>query len=384
MNELTRRVNFADELHKSKDLSKLIQRKLKDSRGKEICEYLEQENERFLSSLVVAVYGGEPVWLPADIRPSSNDINKENISEDALNTVGFLRLSGDEHLFALDGQHRLAGMKEAMKRKIKDLEDEELSVILVAHKNDQSGLERTRRLFTTLNKKAIPVRKGEIIALDENDMMAIICRRLLESSELFNDRRIAIKTTNNLNKKDKYALTTIGNLYDLLTILFGKIYNKKSVKDLKNLRRMSGEEQDYYYEYAEKFFRSLINAFPPLSEYFSSKNEDKVVEKYRCEDTGGHLLFRPIGLSLILEVVSELIQSGESIESSLDKIENLPMKLNEEPYVDMLWNSERKTMQTRPKVAIRDKFLLDLKVNKFVKKRDKILEKYNSYKNSSV
>lgn len=34
--------------------------------------------------------------------------------------------------------------------------------------------ERTHRLFTTLNKSAKPVAKADIIALDEDDTMAII------------------------------------------------------------------------------------------------------------------------------------------------------------------------------------------------------------------
>jgi DNA sulfur modification protein DndB len=71
-------------------------------------------------------------------------------------------------MFAIDGQHRLAGMKEAVVSQ-PALGADEVSLVLVAHQTSKSGLERTRRLFTTLNKTARPVGKGEIIALDEND-----------------------------------------------------------------------------------------------------------------------------------------------------------------------------------------------------------------------
>ena len=50
---------------------------------------------------------------------------------------------------------------------------DEVSVIFVAHEATSQGLERTRRLFTTLNKTDRPVSKGDIIALDEDDVVAI-------------------------------------------------------------------------------------------------------------------------------------------------------------------------------------------------------------------
>ena len=41
------------------------------------------------------------------------------------------------------------------------------------------------RLFTTLNKTARPVSKNAVIALDEDDVMAICVRRLIEDSRFF-------------------------------------------------------------------------------------------------------------------------------------------------------------------------------------------------------
>ena len=66
----------------------------------------------------------------------------------------------------------MVGIKEALKEN-PELGDDELAVIFIAHHTDSAGKERSRRLFTTLNKNAKPVSKGEIIALDEDDAMAI-------------------------------------------------------------------------------------------------------------------------------------------------------------------------------------------------------------------
>ena len=56
----------------------------------------------------------------------------------------------------MDGQHRLAGIKRAIRGRMTDSEDE-VSVIFLGHKNTTDGLEATRRLFTTLNKTANPI-----------------------------------------------------------------------------------------------------------------------------------------------------------------------------------------------------------------------------------
>ena len=151
---LSELVDFADTLHKSKELSKLIQREIKRKRGVEISDYLIREKEHFFNSLVVAVYGGVPSWHSIEITSSHSTISTDNLTESQLDSFGFLRFTGEESLFAVDGQHRLAGIKKAVDSGHKFI-DEEVSVLFVAHQNTGAGIERTRRLFTTLNKTAV-------------------------------------------------------------------------------------------------------------------------------------------------------------------------------------------------------------------------------------
>jgi DNA sulfur modification protein DndB len=170
LRDLSERVTFAEEIHKSKGLSQLIQRQLKSGRSRDIAKYLKTNTERFFNSLVVAVYGGDPAWHQLDeIRPQKkSELDIAAVSEDAIASIGFLSFTGEEQLFALDGQHRLAGIQLAVKSDA-TLGEDEVSVIFVSHQNTEKGLRRTRRLFTTLNKTAKAVSKGEIIALDESD-----------------------------------------------------------------------------------------------------------------------------------------------------------------------------------------------------------------------
>ena len=174
LEEVAKRVRFADEIHKSKQLSGMIQRKLQSTRSAQIANYIKTQPERFFNSLVVATYGGKPDWQAITSINAKEGSTSElsSVSKEVLESVGFLTFYGDEKLFALDGQHRLAGIKRAVEEGLPKDQADEVSVIFVAHKVTPQGLERTRRLFTTLNKTARPVSKGDIIALDEDDVMA--------------------------------------------------------------------------------------------------------------------------------------------------------------------------------------------------------------------
>ena len=90
---ISKMVNFADELHNSKNLSELIQRTIKKRRGNEIASYLTNEKERFFNSLVVAVYGGAPSWRSIGIVSSHTDVKVEDISESSRNSFGRNRRS---------------------------------------------------------------------------------------------------------------------------------------------------------------------------------------------------------------------------------------------------------------------------------------------------
>ena len=336
VSDVAMRVSFADEIHKSKKLSEWIQRQLQKGRSTEISDYLRREKQRFFNSLVVAIYGGDPAWHGfSNFRPTTKDIDLVDVPDEVEDSVGLLSFTGDEHMFAVDGQHRLAGMKEAIKAD-PALGKDEVSLLLVAHQRNKIGLERSRRLFTTLNKTAKPVGKGDIIALDENDVMAIVTRFLVENDPWFSDDRIRFSQADNLSVNAP-ELTTIGNLYDLLTILFTKCMEGTKLSELRFIRP-DDDTLGTYREFAQKFFRNLAKHFRPLKVYFGSDLESarRLVSKYRTA-SGGHILFRPIGLRIFVEIAGALVQKGRSIEEALDLMSGLPVHLTSEPYKNVIW-----------------------------------------------
>ena len=132
-------------------------------------------------------------------------------------TFGILILDGNEKLFAVDGQHRTKAIKDGVKEK-PSLNTEENTVIFIAHENSASGLVRTRRLFSTLNRYAKPVSKSEIIAIDEEDNCAIITRNIVEDFRLLKDI-VLFNQNRSISVKNKDAFTNIIVLYDFVVAI---------------------------------------------------------------------------------------------------------------------------------------------------------------------
>lgn len=358
LDEISKRVEFASEVHKSKKLSDLIQRQLKGDRSTQIAEYLKSQKERFFNSLVVATYKGTPNWHAISrLSPKGKEHELSNLDEDTIGSVGFLTFHGDEKLFALDGQHRLAGIKKAMKDGLEQKPFDEVSIIFVAHEVTKKGLERTRRLFTTLNKTARPVSKGDIIALDEDDIMAICVRRLIEETELFSGDRVAFVASNNMPVKNTTALTTIGNLYDVLSILFtSSQWDLKSQKAALLRSRPEDDLVERYLRYASRYFELLRKHFSEMDAFFSAKNTESIVSKHRGSH-GGKVVFRPLGLEVMTRVISHITTRDLSLEKAVALASKLPRDLDAAPFEGLMWDSGRQTITNAHKTTLREVML---------------------------
>ena len=190
-----------DELHKSESLRDLIQRSITKN-YEDIKDYILTQDERFFNALVLAVYDGEPKWIEVEL----------NFKDEEFFNMGFLEFNGKEKIFPVDGQHRVEGIKAALKINNK-LKNEKVAVLFIGHKKDKAGMEKSRRLFTTLNRYAKPVTWDDIIALDEDDSAAIVTRELLEDHPLFSGKRIIKAKQKAIPENDKTALTSIITLY---------------------------------------------------------------------------------------------------------------------------------------------------------------------------
>lgn len=342
-------IKFADDIHKNKKLSQMIQRELKKDRQKSIGEYLLTDSEAFFNAIVVAIYEGEPKWHPFDsIKPNDIDTNDVYIPDYALESMGYLSLTKEEKIFALDGQHRLSGIKYALEKN-PEIGTQQIPVIFLPHFNDNIGIKRTRRLFTTLNKKAKPVNKAAIIALDEDDISACATRYLVENTEIFNNDKIKFQANNNISYTDNKQITTIGNLYDLCRIICRNGLRMAS-KDIDNYRG-NEEDKNKIFLAIESIFECMFDIIPPLKDFQLSENREATINKYRNKVNGGHFLYRPLGLKIYLLSMFQAIPKQENIDTFIEQCElfinhthDIPLWLENYPLKDSIWDSQRKTI----------------------------------------
>jgi DNA sulfur modification protein DndB len=160
MQDIAARISISNETHGTQALETSLQREPMD-RSEEIATYLLSHSDRFLNALVVGVYGGDPKWNELEIK--SKLPHSENSFEYLNGCLGILTLSGNEMLFAIDGQNRIAGIRQAMKEE-PAMGVEEVPVIFVAGvpqdhgEEDLDGFVRTRQLYRSLNRYAKPVK----------------------------------------------------------------------------------------------------------------------------------------------------------------------------------------------------------------------------------
>lgn len=388
MLELAKRVNYAEEIHTNPGLSEMIQRKLSGARATEICRYLTERPDRFFNSLVIAFYEGPPTWFSGAIAPpASSEIDRSFDIEDIRESgsqLGVLQLNGNEKLFALDGQHRLSGIKAAYKKERLPIDDC-VPVIFVAHVNDANGIRRSREIFTTLNKEAKKVGVGDIIALDENDPAAIVTRRLVEGKSGLSGGKVAYKQTESIDPRvDVKCVTTIANIYfSVLNLSRAFYYKTKTIREIAALPRPDDDVLETLCSIAEKFYSAAGKCFPNFGEVMSAKNDVvDIIAANRGED-GGHLLFRPVGITILTNLVCQLKTHHPklTVEACVKRASAIPVVLNDAPYRDVLWEPRRSKMRPSGKKVIIDLLghQLGLPQGKFYKRA---LEEYEALTNS--
>ena len=295
INQLVKRVD--SELHTSTSLKEEIQRSLSDNYIK-IKQYILTRDDHFFNSLVLAVYDGLPVWT---------EIRYE-LEEEWYHNVGVLHFNGDEKIFPVDGQHRVEGIKAALREK-SEIASETISVILIGHNNTPEGMEKSRRIFSTLNRYAKPVRLGDIIALDEDDIVAITTRIMLENFPLFTGDKIKASNSKSIPSGDKKCFTTLMTLYDChLELLkyykFGGNISNGRLKDYLRVRP-NDETISGFYDFLVEFWSAFYTCFTEIENYIEDTSLN-AAEQYRDPNDGGNIFFRPISLYPFISAIATL------------------------------------------------------------------------------
>lgn len=332
-----------NELHKSDLLKQMLQRSI-TSNYKSIAHYIETQEERFFNALVLAVYDGVPTW---------HEVRLEYDDGSEFYNLGVLELSGDEKIFPVDGQHRVEGIKKVVGESNK-YDDEQIPVIFIGHKTDDAGMQRSRRLFSTLNRYAKPVSMRDIIALDEDDIVAIASRELIDTHPLFSKDRLLDSRTKAIPESNDKAFTTIITFYEcnleILWILLKdmevlnpegvKIKGKGKIKEF--IRRRPNDELILQFEeLCASFWNALIDGFGDVYAYVA---DEPNAQPYRNR-TGGNLLFRPVALlPFVRAAVKVAIQQQKSFDEIFRAFPQELLAIDNVLWRNTLWNNDKGTM----------------------------------------
>jgi len=359
LGKIARECRLAEEITTHADLDNLIQRALEDRVNKEMVPYLLKEKQRFYGALVVAVYGGDPEFSPVKVE------EHELLDDTSKSTYGFglLRFDGSQTYYALDGQHRLKSIQEAIKRDA-DLAKEEISVIILKHEETKAGMQRTRRLFSTLNRRAKPTSTGMNIAIDEDDSVAVVTRRLVKENKhlkelvLADIKSINSKQLNPTSKKNDSYITTLAALYETNEMLLSGFDGGLNIdKEFKQFRR-SYQEIDAYYAYLENIWMRLLEKCPGFDAVLAGTRTPGDLRKHLDEEGhivlgddgkpihGGNAFARPMGQFVIAEVLKSVSINGKSVEDAIDTImSQISMDMDEAPWVNVIWNPATRNIQ---------------------------------------
>jgi DNA sulfur modification protein DndB len=365
MREVAESVRFASDVYNDFTLDEAIQRILNESRvRKEIVTYLVRQEDRFFNSLVVAAIGGDPMWYPVAIEDDERFLL---LREDKrINTTfGILRFTGNQKYYALDGQHRLAAIKALVDPKSdvarnapEGFSEEEISVVIVVPDEADTDAEfrkRYRRLFGNLNRYAKATDQVDNIIMDEDDVFAIITRRLITDHPFFKaagpqreSHRVKMKKGKNLTRQDSY-FTSLETLYDINKKLLASRSRRTSGwgdegVDMREFMRFRPAEEmieDLYRELV-LYWDGLLSAVPEL------KNDPPRMRNHDAtddEEEQDHLLFWPIGQDLAADVARDALDmlqddpetpSEESVRKALKGLGSLTWELHRPPWRNLL------------------------------------------------
>jgi DNA sulfur modification protein DndB len=333
-------VQPVDKIHEKAELKTWIQRQLRPERTQQIVDYLRFQKERFFNAIVLGVYDGDPEWSQIGIEEELR-VRGQNVGERQITAFGIVHLLGNESLFAIDGQHRVEGIREAIKSHA-DLAGEEQTVIFISHKTTNKGRERTRRLFSTLNGYARPVPESELIALSEDNAFAVATRRIIDEYSGLNMRFVPLLPSSNIPNNEKTCVTTVVGLYHLTQFLAPPQIRKRKKKH--KIGPSSKETVEQIFATASDFWNALKKHSQPIRDVLSSNPAQELASQYRRQD-GGNILFRTVGLAAFARAARTMMDSGTTAEQAVAKLSaEVPMELNSELWREVLWRPETETM----------------------------------------
>ena len=311
-------------------MSERIQRDVSLNRiREELLPYLAFSKDRFYGSLIITVieadtFKFEPLEKVSPTIPAAH--------QSEIGSIGFLIIDGGQ-LVALDGQHRLVGLRELITNPyfsseiVKGAADDDVCVMFVQHES----LESTRRIFNKVNRHARPTTPSDNIITSEDDGYAIIARWLTEM-----DPPPGVRTPrpplNWLNRNGdpivEWKRTTLTQNSPSLTTLTAVYKTVQSIlianglpKFSDSINRPPDEELKKGYRWAARWWEAVLEEIAPLNWV---RNRPEEIPSMRGPSKRHALLFRPVGQMALFRGIGTAVDLGYNLEETIRRCNKIP------------------------------------------------------------
>lgn len=364
--ELVNSVGLAVELPEWNDMTpdEKIQREPDINRVvNEICPYFSGDKDRFFGSLIVDVYSGYDKLI---FDPISKYV-KDNITiayELSMEDAGFLTLPGRERLIALDGQHRLLSMKLCLKgssaisavmlgknkkmtlqmqmlKPHPELADEEISVIFV----EGADTMKIRKIFNKVNKYARQTGRGQNIITADDDVFAIISRRLFSEDQVLakiGKNELVNWSSNTLSQRSK-QLTTVSALYTIAeTLAKDRGWTSRTMPE-------NESEINDAFEENSNFWKTLLTGMDTYKKYLDLTYDDRPISQLRDEN----LLMKPVTHMALAYVACFAKQKGIDWAAVVARLNGVDWSMDNPVWFNILVIPAKKKKVITGKESIR-------------------------------
>lgn len=242
------------------------QRVLNEKRVPDLAEYIVENEDDYLFSSITASYRNEPDFIA-----------QPGIESD--NALGMLKIRLGEDLIINDGQHRAAGIVQAIARN-PSLGDHTISVLLFPYETK----DRVQQMFSDLNRYVQKTSKSLDILYDKRDPISIATMFAIDRIELF--RELTEKADASLKSKST-KIFTLAALYD-------------ANRDL-----LKGYESDTVEEQANRLVEFWSTVAQHMPDWTKVLRGQKLAQELRAEKISSHsTVLRAMG-GLGADVVKE-------------------------------------------------------------------------------
>jgi DNA sulfur modification protein DndB len=282
--------------------------------------YLAKSDDRFFGAFIVSIIGAVPEFEPLEnVLPAAPRAYKA-----ALQSLGVLHLDQGQMLVPLDGQHRLAALQFAItgkdeKQKQLDhfqinpaVREDDVTLILIAHDN-----QKARKIFNKVNQYAKPTSKGDNLIVDDDNIVAVIARELIQ--DLLPESHLVQLTTNTISSKSG-SFTTLSTIYESTLDFLTIACNEGKKIDINELPIK--EKSDLFWGEAKSLWELLLTTFNPWKEALTDRSANGT--SLRSELRESYVCLKPVIQRAIVSTVAEFVYNGKgNVKKAIEKLNQL-------------------------------------------------------------